>query len=176
MASKFWRPTKWPPAPTKHGYGRNCRIAVLVRGDTGTRADTPGYTYPAVSHLFRIKKRGKKSGYGRYSVDTVGTREPASPPQPRLEAAAAWTRFSGRRLAAAVFPSPALPPTKNIHPAERKMARRSTTRKKDRAGRKMGTAASSEEEDIGGGAVFSSALCSSQAAGGNEKRTARGAD
>ena len=124
------------------------------RPSTGGYSDTHGYAGIHVSHSIpffselKIRERNQDtadSGHG-------GTREPASP-----------RRSLGLRLLPLPFPpSPALPLTKNIHPAERKMARRSTTRKK--------------EEDISGGAVFSSALCSSQAAGGNEKRMARGAD
>ncbi|KAI4964301.1 hypothetical protein ZWY2020_006711 [Hordeum vulgare] len=102
----------------------------------------------------------------------VGTQEPASP-QPRLEAAAAWTCFSGRRLAAVISPKPSSSPDEE-HPSIR--AKMAAARKMDRAGRKMGTAASNEEEDISGGAVFSSALCSFQAAVGDEKRTAQGAE
>ena len=65
--------------PKKHRYGQNCQFAVLIRGDTGIRPDTAGYAYPAVSHLFRIKKKSKKIGIRpRYGVDTVGTRQPAS--------------------------------------------------------------------------------------------------
>ena len=51
-------------------------------------------------------------------MDTVGTREPASPPQPRVEAAAAWTHFSGHRLDTAVSPKPSSSPDEE-HPSSR---------------------------------------------------------
>ena len=94
---------------TKYGYGRNCQNAVLVQGDTGTRADTPGYTYPAVSHLFQIKK-GERNRIHQIRCGHDGDSWSSSQPQPRLEAAAAWTRLSWSPARRRCFPQAQLFP------------------------------------------------------------------